>query len=293
LRTDRLLLDLIDIPVALAITFAIAWALSSWLGRPLRRLTGATRQLASRRVPEPVSVPAGNDELAELARSFNAMAGAVRDHVEREQAFTRYASHELRTPLSAMRLQIERAETGMVPATDVLPALRRQVQRMEEILMALLTIARSEADEVQRPVADVVRDAVSQLPADARQRLSVRNAAPGDVEVRYARLAQQALANLVDNALRHGSGTTTLRVDSDDTSLTLLVQDAGPGVPDEDLVRLTEPFYRRGAGPGGSGLGLTLVSLIARSLRGSFTLHNTDPGMQAVLRLPIVVSRAR
>lgn len=289
-RPDRLLLDLIDIPVVLAIAVTIAWGLSAWLGRPLRRLTNATIQLSSQRVPEPVPVPSGNDELAELARSFNIMAGAIRDHVEREQAFTRYASHELRTPLSAMRLQIERAEANLTTAAEILPAMSRQVRRMDEILSALLSITRSQASEGPRPVAVLVREALAHLPPDAHQRVRVRSTAPAHLEVHSPRLAQQALANLLDNALRHGRGPTTVEVDAEASSLTLRVQDSGTGVPSDALSQLAEPFFRRTDDDSGTGLGLTFVSLVARTLGGSLTLDNAAPGMLAVLSLPIVVT---
>lgn len=288
---DRLYLDLIDIPIVLAIAVTIAWGLSSLLGRPLRRLTSATDQLASHRVPEPVPVPPGNDELTDLAQSFNAMAKSVREHVEREQAFTRYASHELRTPLSAMRLQLDRTEAGLVSPAEILPALSRQVRRMEEILGALLTIARAEPTMDTRPVAVIVREALAHLPPDAYRRVRVRSEAPARFEVHSPRLVQQALANLVDNALRHGRGPTTVDVSVEASSLTLCVQDSGPGVPSDALSHLAEPFFRRGDDGSGIGLGLAFVSLVARSLGGSLMLRNAEPGMLAVLSLPIIVSQ--
>src|SRR5690606_17577325 len=169
--------------------------------------------------------------------------------VERERAFTRYASHELRTPLSAMRLQIERAELGLAPAHETLPVLRRNVAQLEESLGALLTLARKPDEESERrPLGPLLHDSLANLPVEERARLTVREGAPASLEVTHARLLQQSLTNLVDNALRHGSGRATVEVEAVGSSVTLRVQDEGPGVNGSDPSHLTEPIYPAGGG---------------------------------------------
>lgn len=291
LAGNRLLLDLLDIPVTLTAALGAAWLLTRRVARPLKQLTAATRQLAAQRFPEPVAVPVGNDELTELAQSFNAMAAALQGFVERERAFTRYASHELRTPLSAIRLQVDRVELGNAGAAEALPALRRHVARMEETLAALLALARSPVpDPERRRLQPLLVDSLAAFPPEDRERLSLVGDTPTDLMVTNARLLQQAIGNLLDNALRHGAGAATLSVQARGRALTLRVSDDGPGVPAAHLGKLTEPFYRASSDRQGLGLGLSFVAFIARALDGDLAVRNTAGGLEATLTLPIVAA---
>ncbi|MBX3140600.1 MAG: HAMP domain-containing histidine kinase [Trueperaceae bacterium] len=288
---ERLFLDLIDIPIMLGIAVLAAWLLARRIGAPLRRLTAATRHVAEQSFDRPLQVPAGRDELAELAASFNAMAATIEGYVERERAFTRYASHELRTPLSAMRLQIERAQLGYVPATEVMPALARGVAQLEEILAALLALARaSEPQPDTRSASAVVTDVISGLTPDERGRVRLLPAV-ADTPVRHARLFQQAVTNLLDNALRHGSGAATVELRVGERFVTLYVNDEGPGLASPYLERATEPFYRAGESDG-MGLGLSFVAFLAKALEGDLNLSNSERGLMAELSLPIVAASA-
>lgn len=291
--SDRLLFDLIDIPLMLLFAFAGAWFLSRRIARPLKLLTQATNEVAAQSFPQRVPLAAGNDELSRLTSSFNDMAGAVQGYIDRERAFTRYASHELRTPLSAMRLQVERVELGLASAEEVLPVVQRQVNQLDEVLAALLALARSAGPGLDsRLLAPLLEESLATFPAEKRQRLTLAVSSPAQLKVTHARLLQQALTNLVDNALRHGSGATTVSVAAEAGSLTVKVHDSGRGVPPHELPQVTEPFFRsseRGdVDPAGHGLGLAFVSFIARALEGSLTLFNTDSGLEATLTLPIV-----
>jgi len=287
----RLFFDLIDIPLMLGLAAAIAWLVARRIARPLRDLSRATRLVAEETFPAALEVPPGNDELAELAASFNAMSSAVQGFVERERAFTRYASHELRTPLSAMRLQIERAELGLVSAEETLPVLRRNVAQLEEIIRALLSLARAPDEESEhRLLAPLLHDSLANFPAEERTRLTFTDGVPANLKVTHARLLQQSLTNLVDNALRHGSGRATVEVQTLGQSVTLRIQDEGPGVEGPELDRITAPFYRGHQERAGSGLGLSFVAFVAKALGGDLRLDSTSGGLLAVLTLPIVAS---
>lgn len=305
LVADRLLFDLVDIPLMLLVALAAAWLIAKRVARPLETLTSATRKVAEQSFPLAVTVAAGDDELARLTASFNNMAGAIQGYVDRERAFTRYASHELRTPLSAMRLQIDRAEMGLAPAADVLPVLRKHVTQLEEILVALLALARAGgSDPESRLLAPLLQESLATFPMEQRSRLIVTDESPAQVKVTHSRLLQQALTNLVDNALRHGSGNATVKVGARDRSLTVEVHDGGPGVAADELSRIAEPFFRgldsRSDTTGdrdyrdlsGQGLGLSFVAFIAKALEGNLTLHSTDAGLAATLTLPIVAVNA-
>lgn len=284
-----LLVDLLDVPLYLVVALLAAWLLTRVLLRPLQRLTAAAEAVSQHHLPARVRVPPGDDELARLARRFNRMTEAIRTQLERERAFTRYASHELRTPLSAFRVQVERAQMGLTDPEAVVPALERNVRRMEAVLDGLLALARAgERDDETRALRGVVQDALATLPAEAGSRVRVDEAGCEGVRVRDGVLLERAMHNLVDNALRYGTGPVTVRLRTEAGAVVLQVIDLGPGVPESELVHLTKPFYRGSAAHEGVGLGLALVKMIAEGLGGSFDLANHGRGLTATLLLPIV-----
>ena len=279
-------LDLLDLPVAIALAVVVAGWLSRRLTRPLRSLTQATEQLANEQFPEPLPVPEGHDDLARLARSFNRMSAALRALVERERTLTRYATHELRTPLSALKLQVERAQRNAPVPAAALDAIARNVVRMEEVIGALLQLARSgERDRTPAALVDVIDETFLALSPTVRSRVDLMSV-PLDVRITDGALVQRALHNLIGNALAHGAVPVQVYVGRDGETLTLRVRDRGPGVPEGALADLTRPFVRSAAG--GTGLGLALVAFIAQTLGGEISLRNLHPGFEASLKLPIV-----
>ena len=282
-----LVLDLIDLPLSIALAFAVAGWLSRRLTRPLRTLTRATEQLAAAQFPEPLRVPDGDDDVARLARSFNRMSAALHALLERERTLTRYATHELRTPLSALKLQVERAQRHATAPTATLDAMARNVLRMEEVIGALLQLARTgERDHVPHALTDVIDEVFAALPPAVRGRVDLMSIPP-EVHITDAALVQRALHNLVDNALAHGAVPVQVHVGRDGGTLTLRVRDRGPGVAEGALADLTRPYVRSTSG--GTGLGLALVAFITQTLGGDLALRNLQPGFEANLRLPIVV----
>ncbi len=288
----RLLLDLVDIPLFVLLGVVLASWLSRRIAAPLTRLTAATRDLEMGATAAELTVPPGEDELTQLVRGFNAMARAVDDHVERERAFTRYASHELRTPLAAIRLQAERARLGHAPAEAALTVVEKNVRQIEEVLEAMLALARSSDQAGERkPLSPLLEESLSALPLDCRSRVVVTGVF-GGATVSHPRLVQQALTNLVDNALRHGGGRARIAVAVGDRHLTVRVSDDGPGVPPPSLPHLTEPFFQVEESREGLGLGLAFVAHVARALGGELTLSNAAAGLEATLRLPVAATSA-
>ena len=285
---NHLLVDLVDLPLFLGLAFLISWLLSRAVVRPMRELTEASEQLAQQHFPEPLAVPAGDDELGRMARSFNRMSSSIHGYLERERALTRYASHELRTPLAALKTQIEQAKYGLVPAQATLPALERNVERLEGILDALLSLARqADRNRDSMPLSPVLSEILRSLPR--AQRARVRLAEPDyPVVVSDARLVQQAAANLLTNALKYTDGSVDFRVATNRSTLRIEVRDEGPGLPDEVLASALGPERSSGDTSAGSGLGLPLVARITGALKGRFELRNLRPGLSASLHLPVV-----
>jgi len=284
-----LLPDLLDVPIVIVIALLAGGWLTRRIAAPIERLTRAADALAAAQRAEAVPVPPGDDALADLARAFNRMSASVHESLERERAFTRYVSHELRTPLTALSVQLERAELGLVPAEEVVPAASRQARRMQETLAALLALARSTRRELApRPLPDVVDEVLAGVDgADVRLPAPL----PG-VRVSDAPLLIQALRNLVENVVRHASGRAELRATIRGSELDLVLRDEGPGLPEALIDRARQPFVRGDGQAAGSGLGLALVAQVAETLGGDLELRNVNGGLEASLTLPVVVRRA-
>ena len=294
LRSRPLWLDLLDLPVFLALALVAAWLVTAHVERRLERLHAVVSAVSERRSAEPLPTPTGNDEFARLAEAFESMRATVRRYLERERMFTRYASHELRTPLAALSVQLDRLQNHTADADAVVPALRRNVARMEQVMKALQSLSQAgERDTDPVPLEVAVDEALALLPSLPPERVSLTTALP-PVWISDASLLRQALANLVDNALTHGTGAVGISVHAQAPALSVRVRNVGPRVDEDELKRLTEPFYRpKGQQSRGLGLGLSLVDVIAQALDGELELRNTAIGFEATLRLPIVLDDDR
>jgi signal transduction histidine kinase len=232
--------------------------------------------------------------------TLNDMLGRLQRARERERAFVSDASHELRTPLAILKTEVEVALRTENPPETLRAALRvagEEADRLSQLAEDLLLIAASDAGRMELDLRDAsVRELLESV--DRRFRVRAREAgrtlaleatADRPVVADFPRV-EQALSNLVDNALRHGAGTITLRAEADDGHVELHVLDRGPGLPAEFLPHAFERFSRahRGRTGPGSGLGLAIVELIASAHGGRAGVANRadGPGADAWLRLP-------
>ena len=270
-----------------ALVAAVLAALALWalLGRalsPLGRLARAAAEIErtgdpSRRLPEPSS----GDELADLARTLNAMLASLERARDSERRFLADASHELRTPLTALVGNIAYvARHGA--SKELVAELQADAQRVARLADDLLTLSREEATA---PLDNVVRlDEVAQA---ARNVGAIDVIAPEALTVRGDRAAlERALANLLENAHRHGrpDGRITVDVRADNGSATLSVTDEGPGVPPRDAAHVFERFWRGRSDAGGSGLGLAIVRATAERHGGRAYAN----GSRFTIELPLL-----
>jgi len=284
---NDLLLDLLDLPLLFALAFGVAWAFTRIVMRPIRELTQALRQVSEQEFPKPVPVPEGEDELSELARSFNTMSASMQGLIERERAFTRYASHELRTPLSALKVHTEALELGLATTEATVPVLERNVQRMEGVLVALLALTRpADVDSVPATLDQVVQEIVSAVPLPGRERLTYVHRASVPLHVANAHLVRQAVANLVENALKYSDGRVTLIVEPASRTALVRVCDQGGGIPTDRLERMRKPFTRGDHPTPGLGLGLALAENAVESLGGRIDYLHRDDGFEVAVTLP-------
>jgi len=261
--------------------------------QPIRELTAASKELARQHFAELITVPPGDDELSQMAQSFNLMQSSIGTFLERERAFTRYASHELRTPLSAFKMQVESLELGLSSPEKALPVLERNIVRMEAVLTALLALARSnERDLEPTALQPLIQELLLSFPPELRQRIVLYDELRDTVTVPDARLIYQAIRNLLENALRYSEGPVAIKLSCAERNLVVRICDRGPGVPDALIGNLTRPFFRLGKHSESLGLGLALVESIMRSLSGKLDLRNIEEqgerkGLEAKLTLPL------
>jgi signal transduction histidine kinase len=243
----------------------------------------------------PVRHPARPDELGELAATINTMGADIRQMLDAKRALLLAISHELRSPLTRARLNTE-----LLPETpDVLPArdaLLRDLGDMRDLITDLL-----ESERLASPHAALHREPVD-LAALAGEVVASLEGAPA-VQLRAASdlptLAldrtrmRLLLRNLLDNALRHSVDAPhppEIDLRAEGSGLRITVRDHGPGVPDDQLPHLAQPFYRpdaaRERATGGVGLGLYLCKLVAQAHGGTFTVRNALPGLEVVVTLP-------
>jgi two-component system sensor histidine kinase TctE len=275
-----------------------------WLGvaRGLRPLRELGREVA-RRSPEDLT-PVGEDvprEVAQIVRATNDLMARVRDAIAAQQRFVADASHQLRTPLAVLRAEADAALRLEDPAAirAAIARLRDHSQATSHLAAQLLALARAEPGTErsgpQEPLdlEAVAREACAALVPEALARgvdLGFEGAGPVPVRGRPL-LLREAVANLVDNALRYGrpAGRVTVTVSrGDGGAACLAVEDDGPGIPEGERARVLDRFYRiPGTGGDGCGLGLAIVSEIARRHGGSVHLLDASAGgLRVEVRIP-------
>lgn len=289
------------LPVAALVAAVTARAAAQRVVRSVRRLSDGSRAVASgeygRRLPEN-----GRDELADLARHFNRMAGALATVEQGRVDLIRDVAHELRTPLAALRGYAEALSDGVLPAETVARAVAREVDAMERLARDLSLVSRVEAGQIELHLAPVAPQALLDA---ARERFAAAFDGKGvHLDVQEAsgvaavqadpERAAQVLANLLSNALRHtpAGGRVTLRARPDGGAVAFNVADTGNGIAPDHLARVFERFYRadaaRSRADGGSGVGLTIARGLAEQMGGRLVAHSqAGAGSTFTLTLPL------
>jgi heavy metal sensor kinase len=290
---------LVAVPVVIAVLAAVIW----WLvGRTLRPVETIRREVADiggsdldRRVP----VPAGDDEVARLARTMNGMLDRLEESARRQQRFVADASHELRSPLTRIRteLEVDLAHRGTADLAATHRSVLEETAGLQRLVDDLLQLARSDARAVPMRLEAVDLDEIVLRQARrlrAGERVEVDVAGVGAVQVTGDRdQLIRAIGNVVDNAVRHATTKIVLTVSERDGSAVLTVVDDGPGIPAAHRDRVFERFSRlddaRTSGDGGTGLGLAIARAVIERHGGTI---DVDPsitvGARFVIRLPAV-----
>ncbi|RAY10784.1 two-component sensor histidine kinase [Actinomadura craniellae] len=249
--------------VAVLASLVVTQVLAHGMTSPLRHMTAVARAMAAGRHDRRVRA-SSRDEVGELARAFNTMADELAEVERRRRDFIANVSHELRTPISALHAQLENIADGVTPVRpDTLRVALDQTERLGRLVTQLLDLSRVDGggallDRTRFDVRPFLDAAVEQARA-AHPRVRFSADAPPGLTVSADRdRLHQVVANLLDNAARHGRGTVTVTARA---GLVLEVTDDGPGIPRGERDRVFERFSRGGSygADGGTGLGLAIA----------------------------------
>lgn len=278
--------------VVLLAAVGLAWLMAGRVFAPVRVITDTARELSESDLSRRIPVPDSDDEIAELARTFNGMLDRLDAAFTTQRRFLDDAGHELRTPITIIRghLELEGDDPGDRRATRAV--VLDELDRMGRIVDDLLVLARAEQPDFLRPEPVDLDLLTSELFAKARA-LADRDwrleaTGHGIVHADAQRLTQ-AVMNLVDNAVRHTGEGAVIALGSalEPGRARLWVRDSGPGIPPDQQERIFERFARArdgGRRPGTSGLGLAIARSIARAHHGWVTL-DSRPGAGATFTI--------
>ncbi|MEM7275977.1 MAG: HAMP domain-containing sensor histidine kinase [Actinomycetota bacterium] len=272
--------------------------LARGMTKPLRRMAEATTAMAegdySRRV-----TTNGNDEVARLARSFNAMAGQMAETDRVRKEFVANASHELRTPVAALRSTLENLVDGVgQPDAETLGRMLARAEHLSNLVGQLLDLSRldsvTDLTDV-RPIdmGDLLHDVADEIRlVNPRAEIIVRSPFDLKVEGQPGRL-RQVFVNVVGNAVRfsHPGEPVVVTLTQNNGSAGVSVRDTGPGIPAEERDRVFERFWQAGGtartGAGGAGLGLAISKQIVDQHGGTIEVRPNNPrGACFVVTLP-------
>jgi len=288
--------------IALIVSALTSWWLAEHLTAPIRRIQAGARALASENLDLRVSagLEGRKDELAVLARDFDAMADQLRANRGATTQLLRDISHELRSPLARMRVALGLARQPPADFTRQLDRLEREIERLDSMISQVLKLARlhgtnalleRERFELDDVIEEVVRDANFEG-AVKNCKINLRGAANNAV-LGSRELLRSAIENVLRNAVRYSPNDTPveMHIARASSGLEIVIRDHGPGVPAADLERIFEPFYRvaesRDRDSGGEGIGLAITSQVMKAHGGSARAANANSGgLEVRLSLP-------
>jgi len=295
-------LFLLGITISGLVCLWLAWQLS----RPIQDMRVAGRALGqgdlAARVPAEHALR--RDELGELARDFNSMAERIQQLLANQRQLLRDVSHELRSPLARIQVAMTLARDAAEPSRrdEYLARIEADMERLNALISQILTYSRlTDADEPRQEQVDVHEllehvSASAELEGAPRHITVTLASRPGLRVSADAELLHSALENVVRNAIRHAPDHSTVEITSEVTAAgesRITVRDQGPGVPDEMLERMFEPFVRlsreRGETSPGGGIGLAIARrAMARHGGQVMAANRPEGGLEVSLTLPAV-----
>jgi signal transduction histidine kinase len=289
------------------VSFGVGWFTAGRVLMPIGRITRVARDIQATDLSRRIGLLGPNDDLKQLADTFDAMLDRLQRAFDNQQRLIHDTSHELRNPLAVMRTNLD--VTLSDPNADLeeyrhtTEVVRRSSERMSKLVDDLLAYARHEATtRVEAPVdlsqlvimlADEFKGAAEQSQLEL-----VIDVEPGLQVLGHARSLEQAIANLLANAVRFAPEGTAITISAGQDSgwLWLTVSDQGPGVAEDEHDRVFQRYVRLGegeagrphlAGGQGSGLGLAIVREIVQAHRGEVSIIDTEVGATFAMWMPV------
>ena len=286
---------------ALGISGLVCWWLARYVSQPVERLQSSARSLAAGNLDSRVGEEFSRrqDELGVLARDFDTMADHVRELIASKESLLRAMSHELRSPLARLRVALSLARRGS-DVTRQYDRIELEAERLDVIIGQMLQLSHLRAVEPNLPrvpvdlttlLTEVVEDA--RIEATAANKL-VEWSPTMSVEIEGDHdLMRSAIENVLRNAVRFTKEGTPVEVEMtrEGGDTRIIIEDHGPGVPENELAKIFEPFHRvaesRDRDSGGTGLGLAITARIVNLYGGEVTARNRDGGGLSVeIKLP-------
>jgi signal transduction histidine kinase len=276
--------------ISMALMGVIVIAVSVWAVRrvtaPLGLLAGAADRLGRDVTAAPLA-EAGTVEMRHAARAFNRMQERLRRLIESRTQMLAALSHDLRTPLTLLRLRTEE-----VADADERDKMLATIGEMDEMIGQTLAFARDEVNAEPRRRVDIAAlvSSIADDMADAGLPVSMQPASPLSYDCQPGAL-KRALTNLIDNAVKYGK-CARVAIAVAAMTVDIAIDDDGPGIPEAELAKVFQPFYRvedsRNRDTGGTGLGLAIAQAIVQAHGGELTLANrAGGGLRASIALPL------
>jgi two-component system, OmpR family, sensor kinase len=299
----------VQLTLSLLLIGLVGWWVARSVARPVEALRHATRRMAAGELSTRVGRQGGtaNDELAQLAHDFDAMAERIEALVAHDRRVLQDLSHELRSPLARLQLILDLAQNSADPAQAAayFRQAESEIARLDRMTGEMLALSRLEGgipgmscENVD--VVELARECLQEAGLEARaRRVELMQSGPGLPLVVYGSppLLQRALDNLIANAIKFSAegGPIELHVDKAGGMAELSIRDRGPGVPEAELTSLFRPFFRgsNAARAEGHGLGLAIVQRVAKIHGGDLRAANREGGgLEVDLRLPLAPAGA-
>jgi signal transduction histidine kinase len=279
-------------------TGALCWIASVGVVSPVRRIASSIAQFGQGNLSVRVH-STRPDEIGQLGRSFNQMADRLQQLIVSERRLLGDISHELRSPLARLKFAIKLARTS--PDTkSSLDRIERDVDRLTTLVADIVEINFIES----RPIipetgnvraAEIMEEVIRDCALEAEShgcRIAVTGRLTGEVEGNRE-LLRRAVENVLRNGIRYSPQFSTIDVSVSESThtATITIRDYGPGVPEQALTQIFDPFFRveeaRDANGGGSGLGLSIAKQAVQLHHGAITAENASPGLRVQITLPI------
>ncbi len=303
-RHQLLIASGIALAIMGALSLLLGWLVAGGFLKPVRAITMAAREISAANLHERLNLSGPDDELTELARTFDDLLARLERSFQFERQFVANASHELRTPLATIRaaLDVAMAKPGPLPPQIVTLADRTRgeldhIDRLLESFLALAHSQRGPAGDASELSLDDLVGAALQRHSEAISRMALtvdREESPDARVLGTETLLARMVDNVLDNAIVHNQHGGWLRIQTavEGPHARIVVGNGGPVLPEEDVEQLARPFRRLGAertgSHEGSGLGLSIVSSIAEAHGGTLELRaRSDGGLRVVIALPV------